>query len=166
VYVFNEAAERLGTHVALCFSGIGYVAARDARELLLEYGVSADLVSMPNVKLLTEDARRFDRAKRLGTTPPPTRFHTVLENRGPAVFVSDWTQSLISPLVSHAPHGVVTLGTDGFGRSSTREELRSFFETSATHVALAALSTVQDRSVQGAAKRWGVDTSQLPSWER
>lgn len=165
-YVFDEAPQRLGTHVALCFSGIGYVAARDARELLLEYGVSADLISMPNVKLLAEEARRFDRAKRLGSTPLPTRFQTVLENRGPAVFVSDWTQSLISPLVAHAPHGVVTLGTDGFGRSSTREELRSFFETSATHVALAALSMTQDRSVLDAAKRWGVDTSQLPSWDR
>lgn len=165
-YVFSEAAERLGTHAALCFSGIGYVAARDARALLLEYGVSSDLVSMPNVKLLTEEARSFDRAKRLGSTPPPTRFQTVLESRGPAVFVSDWTQSLLASLVPHAPHGVVTLGTDGFGRSSTREELRSFFETSAAHVALAALSTVKDKPLLDAAKRWGVDTSQLPSWER
>jgi pyruvate dehydrogenase E1 component len=82
------------------------------------------------------------------------------------VFVSDWTQSLLASLVPHAPHGVVTLGTDGFGRSSTREELRSFFETSAAHVALAALSTVKDKPLLDAAKRWGVDTSQLPSWER
>jgi pyruvate dehydrogenase E1 component len=165
-YVFKEAPERLGTHVALCFSGSSYLAARDAQSLLLEYGVSSDLVSLPGVKTLVEDARASTRAHRLGLTAPTPRFTTLLEGRGPAVFVSDWTQNLIAPLVPHAPHGISVLGTDGFGRSSTRAELRTFFETSAAHVALAALSMVPDRPLREAAERWGIDTSVAPAWDR
>jgi pyruvate dehydrogenase E1 component len=82
------------------------------------------------------------------------------------VFVSDWTQNLIAPLVPHAPHGISVLGTDGFGRSSSRAELRTFFETSAPHVALAALSMLSDRPLREAALRWGIDTSVAPAWER
>jgi pyruvate dehydrogenase E1 component len=165
-YVFKEANERLGSHVALCFSGSSYLAARDAQGLLLEYGVSSDLVALPGVKALVEDARSSDRARRLGLDAPIPHFTTLLEGRGPAVFVSDWTQSLIAPLVPHAPHGISVLGTDGFGRSSSRAELRTFFETSAAHVALAALTMVADRPVREAAERWGVDTAVAPAWER
>jgi pyruvate dehydrogenase E1 component len=165
-YVFKEANERLGTHVALCFSGSSYLAARDAQGLLLEYGVSSDLVALPGVKALVEDARSSDRARRLGLDAPIPHFTTLLEGRGPAVFVSDWTQSLVAPLVPHAPHGISVLGTDGFGRSSSRAELRTFFETSAAHVALAALTMVADRPVREAAERWGVDTAVAPAWER
>jgi pyruvate dehydrogenase E1 component len=165
-YVFKEAPERPGSHVALCFSGSSYLAARDAQDLLLEYGVSSDLVALPGVKALIEDARSCDRDRRLGLGVRTPRFTALLEGRGPAVFVSDWTQNLVAPLVPHAPHGISVLGTDGFGRSSTREELRTFFETSAAHVALAALTMVSDRPVREAAERWGIDTSVAPAWER
>lgn len=166
MYVFDEAAERLGSHVALCFSGSSYLAALEARELLKEYGVSSDLVSIPGQKRIVEECRQALRDRRLGRPAFATRFEEVLKDRGPAVYVSDWVSALLAPAAPLAPHGFTMLGTDGFGRSSTREELRAFFETDAKYVALAALAAVGDKDVAQAAARWNVNPSSTPSWER
>jgi pyruvate dehydrogenase E1 component len=59
-----------------------------------------------------------------------------------------------------------SLGTDGFGRSDTRERLRRFFEVDRDAIVLAALSAV-DRSQAGAFRsRSGVDTPAAPAWTR
>ncbi len=60
----------------------------------------------------------------------------------------------------------VALGTDGFGRSDTRANLRRFFEVDRHSIALAALSALDDRRVVDAAKRYGVDPSSAPPWTR
>jgi pyruvate dehydrogenase E1 component len=64
------------------------------------------------------------------------------------------------------------LGTDGFGRSDTREALRRFFETDAAHVVVATLSslaeqgTIDDSAVKDAIDRYDVDPDLAPPWTR
>jgi pyruvate dehydrogenase E1 component len=70
------------------------------------------------------------------------------------------------------PRRYVTLGTDGFGRSDTRAALRDFFEVSAMHVVVAALSALADEGtvpqsvVSKAMKQYGIIPDTAPAWER
>jgi pyruvate dehydrogenase E1 component len=65
----------------------------------------------------------------------------VLEGEaGPVVAVSDYMKLVPDQVARWVPNGLYPLGTDGFGRSDTREALRRFFEVDAESVALAALS--------------------------
>ena len=65
--------------------------------------------------------------------------------RGPVVAVSDFMKLVPDQIARWVPQGLLPLGTDGFGRSETREELRRFFGIDAEHVALAALSELARR---------------------
>jgi pyruvate dehydrogenase E1 component len=58
----------------------------------------------------------------------------------PVVAASDYVKALPQRLAPWCPAGLTALGTDGFGRSEGRENLRRFFEVSAEHIALAALT--------------------------
>jgi pyruvate dehydrogenase E1 component len=75
----------------------------------------------------------------------------------------------IAPFV---PRSFTSLGTDGYGRSDTREALRSFFEVDADHVVIAALSALSregriDASIiTEAIERYGIDPNSAPSWLR
>jgi pyruvate dehydrogenase E1 component len=65
----------------------------------------------------------------------------LLENeKGPFVAVSEWMRIVPQQIERWVPGGLYTLGTDGFGRSESRAELRNFFETSAEHTVLAVLN--------------------------
>lgn len=57
---------------------------------------------------------------------------------------SDYTRAFVGQLQEFVPMRFVTLGTDGFGRSDTREKLRTFFEVSRYYVVLAALKALSD----------------------
>ena len=64
----------------------------------------------------------------------------------------------------------VALGTDGFGRSDTRQALRSFFEVDRRHIVVAALACLKDQgaipreAVAAAIERFGIDSAAAPPW--
>jgi pyruvate dehydrogenase E1 component len=66
---------------------------------------------------------------------------------GVVVAASDYLKALPDSIAKWLPAPLVSLGTDGFGRSGTREELRDFFEVDARHVVLAALTGLSRRGV-------------------
>jgi pyruvate dehydrogenase E1 component len=69
------------------------------------------------------------------------------------------------------PHRYVTLGTDGYGRSDTRENLRRFFEIDRAHIVVTALKALADQesvppsAVVDAMKRYSIDSSRPNPWE-
>ena len=84
----------------------------------------------------------------------------------PIVAASDYVRvvaDLIRPWIGDK---YVTLGTDGFGRSDTRANLRRFFEVDRHSVALAALAAIGDARVADAATRYGIDLAAAPPWTR
>jgi pyruvate dehydrogenase E1 component len=115
-----------------------------AAQALLEekFGVAAEIYSAPSWSELRRDAVRVDRWNRLHPAEQQLvpYVSTVLGPKGgPIVAASDWMKAipdLVRPWID-APF--VTLGTDGFGRSDTRESLRSYFEIDAPNIAAAAL---------------------------
>ncbi|MGE5194263.1 MAG: transketolase-like TK C-terminal-containing protein, partial [Deltaproteobacteria bacterium] len=82
---------------------------------------------------------------------------------GPFVAASDYMRLVPEQIAKWVPGRLVTLGTDGFGRSDGREELRRHFEVDAAHVVFAALSTlarhgeIDKKTIQKAVKSLGID---------
>ncbi len=114
-----------------------------AQAILAEkYGVSADVWSATSYKLLRNDALRAERWNMLHPTAPPRKSYleTLLENEsGVYVAVSDNMKIVPDQIAPWVPGGLTTLGTDGFGRSDTRANLRRFFEVDAESVVIATL---------------------------
>src|SRR5438876_5228431 len=117
--------------------------ALEAQEILAErYDVSADVWSATNYKQLRTDGLRAKRWNMLHPTEPPKKSHaeSVLEKeKGVFVAVSDFMKIVPEQIAPWVPGGLMTLGTDGFGRSDTRERLRRFFEVDAECTAVATL---------------------------
>ncbi len=112
-----------------------------------DYGVSADVWSVTSFNELRRDALQADRWTRLhpGEEPRRSWVQQQLEGAsGPFVASTDYMKSFSDQIREWVPGRYVTLGTDGFGRSDTREALRDFFEVSRRHVAYAALGALAD----------------------
>ena len=117
-----------------------------AQALLAEkFGVAADVFSAPSWPEARRDALKVDRWNRLHPTEKPrTPFvSSVLgKDGGPIVAASDWMKALPDLVRPWIDAPFVTLGTDGFGRSDTRENLRAYFEVDAPSIAAAALAAL------------------------
>jgi len=161
-------AEATGDQRAtVLFSGSAQGAARQAAaELAEHYGIHVDLWSATSYKALREDALAAERWNRLhpGQQPRSALVTDLLgEGRGPVVAVSDFMKSVPDQIARFVPRLFVPLGTDGMGRSDTREALRRFFEIDAGHVvvavlaALAAQGSVDAGVVADAIARYGID---------
>ncbi len=120
-----------------------------AQEILAErYDVSADVWSATSYKQLRNDALAAQRWNMLHPTETPRKSYleeTLEKEKGPFVAVSDFMKIVPDQIAPWVPGGLTTLGTDGFGRSDTRESLRRFFEIDAPSVVLATLSALEKR---------------------
>jgi pyruvate dehydrogenase E1 component len=120
-----------------------------AQEILAErYDVSADVWSATSYKQLRNDALRAQRWNRLHPTEAPRKAYveSVLEKeQGVFVAVSDFMKIVPDQIAPWVPGGLTTLGTDGFGRSETRENLRRFFEIDTPMVVIATLHTLAQK---------------------
>jgi len=108
-------------------------------------GVAAEVYSAPSFAALRRDALEVDRWNRLHPASKPRipYVSTVLGPKGgPVVAASDWMKILPQGLAPWIPGELVALGTDGFGRSDTREALRAYFEIDGPSIAAAAMSAL------------------------
>ena len=112
-----------------------------AADLLLEHGVSSQVWSVTSYIELARELRDIDRRNLLNAEEDYLTSHVgeCLEGDRPVIAASDYVKAVPEQLRSaiHAPYHV--LGTDGFGRSDTREKLRHFFEINHQLIAYAAL---------------------------
>jgi pyruvate dehydrogenase E1 component len=115
-----------------------------ARDILAEqFGVAAEVYSAPSFPLLRRDALEAERWNRLHPDAKRPRLPyvtTVLPgDGGPIVAATDWMKALPDMVARWLPDHYLSLGTDGFGRSGTREDLRAMFEIDPPHIAAATL---------------------------
>jgi pyruvate dehydrogenase E1 component len=111
--------------------------------LAADFGVSSNVYSVTSYKALYDDARACERKNRLhpNRPPRPPYVRQSLEGEsGPVVAASDYVSAVPLSISPWLPSGYVVLGTDGFGRSEARKELRQFFEVDAENIVLAALT--------------------------
>ncbi|MGC8743767.1 MAG: pyruvate dehydrogenase (acetyl-transferring), homodimeric type [Verrucomicrobiia bacterium] len=120
-----------------------------AQETLAErYNVSADIWSATNYKQLRSEALRARRWNMLhpGEKPQKSYIETVLEKeKGAFIAVSDNIKTVPDQIAQWVPGGLFTLGTDGFGRSDTRETLRRYFEIDPEFITIAVLYNLAKR---------------------
>src|SRR5690606_4444872 len=120
-----------------------------AQTILAErFGVAADVWSATSYKELRREALARERWNRLHPDAEPrvpyvTR--ALAGAPGPVIAVSDFLKLVPDQIARWVPQGMVALGTDGYGRSESRERLRRSFETDAEHVALAARAVLGRR---------------------
>ncbi|MCU0269350.1 MAG: pyruvate dehydrogenase (acetyl-transferring), homodimeric type [Acidimicrobiales bacterium] len=146
LYRWADPPEGTTHRATVLFSGSAHGAARQAQaELAEHYGVGAELWSATSYKRLREDALGVERWNRLHPGLAPRTAHVteqLARSTGPVVAVTDFMKAVPDQIARFVPAGRVftSLGTDGFGRSDTREALRRFFETDTAHVVVAVLS--------------------------
>jgi pyruvate dehydrogenase E1 component len=115
-----------------------------AQTILAEkYGVQADVWSVTSYSELRRDGLKTERWNRLHPSEPAKRpyiLEALGDAKGPIVAASDYMKVVPDQLSPWLTPRLVSLGTDGFGRSDNREHLRSFFEVNAASIVGAALS--------------------------
>jgi pyruvate dehydrogenase E1 component len=167
IYRWAEAPAGSLLRAAILFSGTAHLAARQAQaELAEHYGVGAELWSVTSYQKLRDEAIATERWNRLHPADParvPFVTRALAEVGGPVVAVSDFMKLVPDQIGRFVPFPYITLGTDGFGRSDGRLQLRRFFETDAAHVVLATLSglvrqgRIGSQAVTDALGRYGLD---------
>lgn len=144
IYKFSsKTAEQSRSRVQLLGSGAILRSALQAQEILAEhYRISSDVWSVTSFSQLRRDAQACQRRNMLHPTLPRRKSYLeqVLEGvSGPFVAVSDYVRAVPEQLTPWIPGDYYVLGTDGLGRSDTREALRRHFEVDAECVTIAAL---------------------------
>jgi pyruvate dehydrogenase E1 component len=140
-----------------------------AQAILAErFGVAAEVWSAPSYQLLRNEALDVERWNRLHPESEP-RVPFVAEalrdpaERGPIVAASDYLKAVPDQVARWVPGRWLSLGTDGFGRSDTRQNLRRLFEVDAEHISLAVLSELaatgrlEPAAVTAAIESLGID---------
>jgi pyruvate dehydrogenase E1 component len=176
MYRFSVAEGDTSLDATILFSGPAHGAARQAQiELLDRYAVGADLWSVTSYKNLREEALEAERWNRLHPSADsrvPVVAQRLGTSRGPIVAVTDYMAIVSDQIAPYAPRPFTSLGTDGYGRSDTREALRAFFEVQAGDIVVAVLALLaRDGSidvsvVDEAIEHYGIDAELPPPWKR
>ena len=148
-----------------------------AAELLKQdFDVDANIWSVTSFNELYRDGIDIERYNRLHPTDTqkvPYVTQLLSGHEGPIVASTDYVRHFADRIRAYVPQDVFTvLGTDGFGRSDSRDNLREFFEINRYHVAVAALNGLADEGkiskqvVQDAINKYGIKADVEPSWAR
>ena len=138
----GKAARLAGDPVRLVGSGSILQQVVAARDLLAERRIAAEVYSATSFQQLRIDGLAADRWNRLNPGQPPRVAHVAQvlpPDRGQIVIATDWIRAYPDLVAPWLPASRIVLGTDGFGRSDTREALRRLFAIDAPHIAAAAL---------------------------
>jgi pyruvate dehydrogenase E1 component len=175
MYLFAAGATKpKAPRVQLLGSGTIFREVIAAADLLrADWGVESDLWSCPSFTELARDGRAVERYNLLNPTAKPRTSH-VLDclgaTKGPIVAATDYVRTFAEQIRPYVPRRYTVLGTDGFGRSDTREKLRGFFEVDRHYVALAALKALADDGalpatrVTEAIAKYGLDAAKPAPW--
>ncbi len=143
-----------------------------AAELLdKDFGVTADIWSCPSFNELRRDgfaAERWNRMNPEAKTPRKAYVTQLLEGRsGPAIAATDYVRAFADQIRAFVPGHYTVLGTDGFGRSDTRANLRRFFEVDRYYIAHAAIAALAKegkmtgKDVARAIKQYRIDVEKV-----
>ncbi|MDN5836610.1 MAG: pyruvate dehydrogenase (acetyl-transferring), homodimeric type, partial [Nitrosospira sp.] len=171
MYLFREGnrteGKNSGLRVQLLGSGTILREVIAAAEILeKEYGVAADIWSVTSFTELRREALDTARWNLLHPAEPAKSSYvgTCLKDReGPVVAATDYMKIFADQIREFVPGRYKVLGTDGFGRSDTREKLRQFFEVDRHYVAIAALKALAEEGkvpgekVAQAIRKFGID---------
>jgi pyruvate dehydrogenase E1 component len=178
MYLFKAGAGRgaksKAPRVQLLGSGVILREAIAAAELLkADWGVDADLWGCTSFTELAREGEAASRWNMLHPAETPRVPHVtarLAETQGPVIAATDYVRAFAGQIREFVPRRYVVLGTDGFGRSDTREKLRRFFEVDRWYITVAALKALADEGTLPAARaaeaiaKYGIDAAKAPPW--
>ncbi|MHB1142595.1 MAG: pyruvate dehydrogenase (acetyl-transferring), homodimeric type [Sulfuricaulis sp.] len=167
MYRFRQGGAGSGPRVQLLGSGAILREVIAAADLLRQdWGVEADIWSCPSFTQLARDGNECARWNLLHPAKPPRTCHVgecLKDTQGPVIASTDYVRAFAEQIRPFVPRRYTVLGTDGFGRSDTREKLRYFFEVDRHWVTLASLAALAEdgaidrQKVADAIKKYGID---------
>ena len=173
LYPFRAATEQLKHRAQLFGSGSLLGEVLRAQDLLAEHhDVAADVWSATSYQQLRREALEVERWNRLHpgeVRRQPYVTMTLEPHDGPVIAVSDSMKAVQDQIARWVPAPYVPLGTDGFGRSDDREQLRKHFEVNAEHIVVTALAAlaefgdVKPEAVADAIVRYEIDPERVSS---
>ena len=175
MYLFSEgAAGKNKLRVQLMGSGVILREVIAAAELLqTDFGVAADVWSCTSFTELRRDGMAVQRWNLLHPEDKPREAFVeqcLKSHAGPVVAATDYMRIFADQIRPYVNRRFLVLGTDGYGRSDTREKLRRFFEVNRFYVAVAALKALAEEGVMPAAtvtqaiRKYGIDTEKPGPW--
>jgi pyruvate dehydrogenase E1 component len=138
-----------------------------------DWGVDADLWSCPSFTELAREGRAIARHNLFNPTAKPQVAHVtkcLVGTEGPVIASTDYVRDFAEQIRAYVPRRYVVLGTDGFGRSDTREQLRRFFEVDRHYITVAALKALADegtipaKTVADAIAKYKIDPARPAPW--
>ena len=148
IYNLRRSSSREALRVQLLGAGTILREVEAAAEILeRDYQVAADIWSLTSVNELQREGKAVDRWNLLHPEDEPRVPYLTAqlqECNGPFVAATDYMKSYVDQLREFVPGRFIVLGTDGYGRSDTRDKLRRFFEVSREYVVVAALKALAD----------------------
>ena len=155
------------TRVQLLGSGSILREAIAAADLLsADFKVEADIWSCTSFNQLKRDGDDVSRWNMLHPDKKPKMSHVekcLLDTDGPVVAATDYVKLFADQIRAYVPRSYSVLGTDGFGRSDSRQALRKHFEVDRYYIAVAALNALMEdgsvsfKTVNAAIKKYGID---------
>lgn len=140
-----------------------------AQALAKDFGITADVFSVTSFNELTRDGQAAERWNMLHPTQTPKQAYIsqVISSGAPAIAATDYMKIYGEQLRAFMPTDYKVLGTDGFGRSDSRDNLRHHFEVDAKFIVIAALKSLVDRKelpvdvLANAIKEYGIDADKI-----
>jgi len=174
MYRLSEAGAAKGPRVQLLGCGTILREVMAAAELLkTDWGMAADVWSCPSFNELRRDGMSAARWNLLHPTEKPRASYVeqcLAPTQGPIVASTDYMRTYADQIREFVPRRYKVLGTDGFGRSDSRDNLRRYFEVSRFYVTVAALKALAEdgevpaQKVADAIRKYGIDTARPEPW--
>ncbi|MEA3404355.1 MAG: pyruvate dehydrogenase (acetyl-transferring), homodimeric type [Pseudomonadota bacterium] len=168
LYKFKTSEAKHKNRVQLMGSGTIFREVIQAAEMLEnDWNVSADIWGVPSFNLLRRDgieATRWNTMHPTETPKVPFVTEKLQGAEGPFIVATDYIRDYPERIRQYVPGEYYVLGTDGFGRSDTREQLRKFFEVNSSYVVVEALKALADAGsikpevVVEAITKYGIDS--------
>ena len=145
-----------------------------AKILKEEFNIGSHVYSITSFTELSKQAREVERSNRLTAIEKKEKsfVQKLINNEDPIIASSDYTRAYPQLISSYLSNSFVALGTDGFGRSDTRENLRKFFEIDKLQIVIAALDALCDqkkipKSVKRSAlKKYSINSISDHPWNK
>lgn len=168
MYLLQESGKKSKKHVQLLGSGtILREVIKAAQMLHDDFAVTADIWSVTSFNELRRDGLSAERHNRMHPNAKPQQSYVsqqLADRKGPVIAATDYMRLYADQIRPYIAAPYIVLGTDGYGRSDTRERLRHFFEVDAKFVVLAALDALVQQgempksTIVDAMKRYGINS--------
>ncbi|HAT1596457.1 TPA: pyruvate dehydrogenase (acetyl-transferring), homodimeric type [Legionella pneumophila] len=171
MYLLKENKKKSKNHVQLMGCGTILREVIKAAEMLeKDFSITSDIWSVTSFNELRKEGLAVERYNNMHPKNKPQESYVTSQlkgRRGPVIATTDYMRIYADQIRPFVPNRYITLGTDGYGRSDTRTQLRHFFEVDAKFVVLTALNalvaegTLDKTKVVDAMKRYNINPDKL-----